>query len=400
MYGRKIVLGVSGGIAVYKVVNLVSLLTKSGADVQVIMTESASKFVTPLTFQTMSRNHVITDIFAEQNPKVVSHIDIADQAELFVVAPATANILAKMVHGIADDMLSTTLLANTAPILVAPAMNVHMYQHPAVQNNIKILKERGVMFVEPDEGLLACGYTGKGRLAEPSEIFSKITEIFHYRQDFKGKKVLVTAGGTREPIDPVRFITNRSSGKTGYLIAEALKKRGAEVILISGITQLTPPKDVNFIQVETALEMYQAVMNVYDQVDIVIKSAAVADYRVENEFKQKIKKKDDRLELILTKNPDILFELGKRKKGQFLVGFAAETENLEEYAKKKLVEKNLDLIVANNVGKQGRGFDVDMNEVIFITKNGERKEIPLAQKSEVASLLLDFIKDLIIKGER
>ncbi|WNQ13667.1 bifunctional phosphopantothenoylcysteine decarboxylase/phosphopantothenate--cysteine ligase CoaBC [Paenibacillus aurantius] len=388
MKGKTIVLGVCGGIAAYKAAQLCSRLTQAGADVRVIMTESAAQFITPLTLQTLTRNPVMIDTFDEKDPTVVSHIDLADRADVFVVAPATANLLAKMAHGIADDMLSTTLLATTAPILVAPAMNVHMYEHPAVQQNLKILSERGVRFVEPGEGQLACGYVGKGRLAEPEEIAASIDRLWTDRTRLAGRKVLVTAGGTVERLDPVRYFTNDSSGKMGYAIAEAARDLGAEVTLVSAKSSIPLPSGMTVVQVQSAEDMYHAVMDRLDTMDLVFKSAAVADYRPAETAPQKIKKSEETLTITLVKNPDILEAIGRRKTGQFVVGFAAETENLEEHALRKLNRKNCDLIVANDVSVEGAGFGTDTNIVRVYDKDGLVEAMPLMSKKEVAGRLL------------
>lgn len=386
--GKSILLGVSGGIAAYKAVTLCSRLVQAGADVKVIMTESAVRFVSPLTFQALSRNHVMTDTFEEKDPSVVSHIDLADHADLVVIAPATANIIAKMALGLGDDMLSTTLLATTAPILVAPAMNVHMYSHPAVTANMDLLLQRGVSFVEPGEGQLACGYVGKGRLAEPEEIVEAISAKFHKERLLQGRKVLVTAGGTLERIDPVRYLTNDSSGKMGYAIAEAARDMGAEVILVSGPSSLKVPSGVEHVPVVSAVEMLDAVTSRFEGTDIVIKSAAVADYRPVETSPVKIKKKEEELTIRLVKNPDILQTLGQSKTNQFLVGFAAETDHLIEHAQDKLRRKNCDLIVANDVTREGAGFGTDTNAVVFIDSGGVAETLPLLPKAEVAKRLL------------
>lgn len=398
--GKTIVLGVTGGIAVYKAAALTSKLAQSGADVHVIMTESATRFVAPLTFQTLSRNRVYTDTFDEQDPSVVSHIDLADRADLFVIAPATANIIAKMACGIADDMLSTTLLATTAPILVAPAMNVHMYEHPAVQENMKNLEARGVTFVEPGVGQLACGYVGRGRLAEPDQIVGEICRFFTPDTTLSGLKVLVTAGGTVERIDPVRYITNDSSGKMGYAIAEAAREMGAEVTLISANVSLDPPSGVELVPVISAQDMYDAVMARMEQSNIVVKAAAVADYRPVEKAAQKIKKKEETYTLTLVKTEDILAEIGQRKTDQFVIGFAAETENLEEHALKKIKAKNCDLIAANDVSRKDVGFGSDHNEIHVYDADGLVETIPLMSKLDVARRLLRLAKSRMDSSNR
>lgn len=393
MKGKNILLGITGGIAAYKAAAITSQLSKKGANVQVIMTESAAKFITPLTLQILSKNHVMMDTFDERNPEGVAHIDLADQSDLVLIAPATANILAKMAYGIADDMLSTTLLAVQSPIFVAPAMNVHMYDHPVVQENIRLLKTRGVHFIEPNEGILACGYVGKGRLAEPEEIIQVMDAFFQQSHDFTGKKFLITAGATREAIDPVRFFTNRSTGKMGYALAEAAKERGGEVLLISGKTNIPLPSGVKVITIESAEEMYQAVMAHLDEADIIIKAAAVADYRPKEVFDQKFKKTEGPWIIEMERTKDIALEIGKiKKEGQFLVGFSAETDDLIERAKAKLAKKNMDLIVANHVLMEGAGFEKDTNIVTVISKKGEEIHFPKLSKKELAYHILTEVK--------
>jgi len=386
--GKTILLGVSGGIAVYKAAALCSRLTQGGAEVHVIMTESAAKFVAPLTFQTLSRQPVMIDTFDERDASVVSHIDLADRADLVVVAPATANILAKMAHGLADDMLSTTLLAVTAPVFAAPAMNVHMYAHPAVQHNMERLRQRGVRFIEPGIGQLACGYVGKGRLAEPEEIAAAIERHFAGQGLLRGRRVLVTAGGTVERIDPVRYITNDSSGKMGYALAEAARDLGAQVTLVSGRADLPCPAGVTFVPAGSALDMMDRVMERLDESDLVIKAAAVADYRPAAPAEQKIKKKEERLTLELVRNPDILQAIGERKTHQFVIGFAAETGDLEVNALEKLRRKRCDLLVANDVTRPGAGFGVDTNIVQIYDEGGLVEALPQLDKREVAERIL------------
>lgn len=399
--GKKILLCVTGGIAVYKAVALTSKLAQAGAEVKVILSESAAKFVTPLTFQAMSRNEVYTDTFEEKNAKVISHIDLADWPDLILVAPATANTIAKLAHGFADNMMTTTLLAATAPVWIAPAMNVHMYDHPAVQKNMKTLDEYGYRFIEPGEGFLACGYVGKGRLEEPETIVELLQQNFTSKNsEWTGKKIVITAGPTREKIDPVRFLTNHSTGKMGYAIAKEAQKLGADVCLISGPVALTPPIGVETIEVESAEEMYHAVLEHYDQADVVIKTAAVADYRPKDTHDHKIKKQDGGQTLELERTKDILFELGQRKTTQLLVGFAAETDNVEEYARKKLVKKNADMIVANNVKAEGAGFGYDTNIVTIYKRNGDKVELPLMSKKKVAEQLLNEVAIQLKKVEK
>ncbi|ULL17412.1 bifunctional phosphopantothenoylcysteine decarboxylase/phosphopantothenate--cysteine ligase CoaBC [Paenibacillus sp. H1-7] len=397
--GKTIVLGVSGGIAAYKAAAICSKLKQSGAEVYVIMTESATKFIAPLTFQTLSRHDVIVDTFDEKDASVVSHIDLADRADLFVVAPATANIIAKMAHGLADDMLSTTLLATTAPVLVAPAMNVHMYEHPAVIANMKLLGDRGVLFVEPGTGQLACGYVGKGRLEEPERIVEAIERYFAEKQLLHGKKVLVTAGGTVERIDPVRYLTNDSSGKMGFAIAEAARIMGADVTLVVGKASAYIPPGIRTVRVQSAEDMLDAVMERFGDTDIVIKAAAVADYRPAETATQKIKKKDEAMTIQLVKNKDILQTLGQHKTTQFIVGFAAETENIDEHALDKLQRKNCDLLVANDVSQEGAGFGYDTNIVRIYDGNGLVEALPIMTKQEVARRLLLQVAERIKKGD-
>ncbi|MBO8176475.1 MAG: bifunctional phosphopantothenoylcysteine decarboxylase/phosphopantothenate--cysteine ligase CoaBC [Bacillus sp. (in: Bacteria)] len=393
LQGKRILLCVTGGIAVYKACALTSKLTQQGADVKVMMSQSAKQFVTPLTFQALSRNEVYDDTFDEKNPKVIAHIDLADWADLVLVAPATANMIGKLANGIADDMISTTLLATTAPVWIAPAMNVHMYDHPAVKKNIATLASYGYRFVEPSEGYLACGYVGKGRLEEPEKIVALMEEFFAKKesQPLKGKKVLITAGPTRERLDPVRFFTNRSTGKMGYALAEVASSFGADVTLVSGPTSLVPPANVEFVSVESAEEMYQAVIERLSDSDIVIKSAAVADYRPKQTYQQKMKKQDGDLMIELERTKDILKEIGKRKTTQYVVGFAAETNDVEHYARQKLEKKNADMIVANNVITAGAGFGTDTNIVTFVKKDGSTKTLPLMSKHEVAEKLFEEI---------
>jgi phosphopantothenoylcysteine decarboxylase/phosphopantothenate--cysteine ligase len=396
--GKKILLCVSGGIAVYKAAALTSKLVQAHSQVKVILSESAAKFVTPLTFQVLSKNDVYTDTFDEKNPEVIAHIDLADWADLVIVAPATANTIAKLAHGIADNMLTTTLLATRAPIWIAPAMNVHMYDHPSVKKNIAILHEYGCRFIEPAEGYLACGYVGKGRLEEPEKIVEAVELFFREKHSkLTGKKVIVTAGPTREKIDPVRFISNHSTGKMGYAIAEEAAKQGANVVLVSGPVALSAPSGVQVINVESAEDMYQAVMDQYESADVVIKTAAVADYRAKMVYDQKMKKQPGEKVLELERTKDILLELGKRKKQQILVGFAAETENVEEYAKEKLEKKNADMIVANNVKTEGAGFGTETNIVTIIKRDGRMLKLPLMSKREVAQKILEQVS-LLMQG--
>ncbi|WP_188816560.1 bifunctional phosphopantothenoylcysteine decarboxylase/phosphopantothenate--cysteine ligase CoaBC [Calditerricola satsumensis] len=391
MKGKTILLGVTGGIAAYKAAALTSRLVQQGADVHVILTEAAARFVTPLTFQALSRNAVHTDVLEEKDPRVIAHIDLADRADLVIVAPATANFLAKAACGLADDMLSAVLLATRAPVLLAPAMNVNMYRHPAVQANLARLRAWGWHVVEPGEGYLACGWTGKGRMAEPEAIAAAAEALLAGQRDLAGLRILVTAGATQEALDPVRYLTNRSSGKMGYAIAEEAARRGAEVILVTGPTALEPPADVRVVRVTTAQEMYEAVLDAYPRVDVVIKAAAVADYRPKTVHAQKMKKGAETLVLELERTPDILQTLGERKAHQFLVGFAAETERVADYAQEKLKRKNLDLVVANDVTQEGAGFGADTNIVAVYDRDGLVAEWPKLPKREVAARLLSLI---------
>ncbi len=390
MDGKRILLCVSGGIAVYKAAALTSKLKQAGAAVKVVMTKSAQKFVTPATFQALSGEPVYVDAFDEKDPAKIAHIDIADWADLVIVAPATANLIAKMAQGIADDMVSTVLLAGKAPRWIAPAMNVNMYAHPAVQKNMETLKAFGYRFIEPGEGYLACGYTGKGRLEEPEVIAQLAAEYFAHK-DYKplaGKKVVVTAGPTREAIDPVRFFTNKSTGKMGYAIAEAARDLGAEVHLISGPVAIQPPSGVLVCNVESAEDMFQAVMRVYPEADIVVKTAAVADYRPKIVHDNKMKKQEGSLSLELERTKDILKTLGERKEHQFLIGFAAETNDLEMYARRKLESKNADMIVANNVKQEGAGFGGDTNIITIFHRDGSYNEFNKMTKKEAAVHIL------------
>ncbi|WP_142826598.1 bifunctional phosphopantothenoylcysteine decarboxylase/phosphopantothenate--cysteine ligase CoaBC [Planococcus soli] len=390
---RKILLCVSGGIAVYKAVALVSKLSQAGATVKVIMTESAQQFVKPLTFQVMSRNDVYTDTFDEKDSSVIAHIDLADWADLIIVAPGTANVIGKLAGGIGDDMVTTTLLAATAPIWIAPAMNVHMYDHPAVKRNIQQLHDDGIRFIEPSEGFLACGYVGKGRLEEPEKITELVTDYFSREHKLAGKKVIVTAGPTRERIDPVRFLTNFSSGKMGYAMAGAAAEMGAETILISGPVSLPVPSGVNRIVVESAEDMLQAVDAHYDTANYVIKTAAVADYRPKTVADKKMKKQEGGSTIVLERTVDILQHLGQQKKGQVLIGFAAETNDVGQYAKEKLERKNADYIIANDVTEAQAGFEADTNRVTVYGKNGFEQAFELMSKQQLARQLLEMITD-------
>lgn len=389
--GKTILLGVTGGIAAYKAAMICSKLVQRGADVHVIMTESATRFITPLTLQTLSRNAVHLDTFDERDPSVVTHINLADRADLIIVAPATANTIAKMAHGFADDMLTTTLLAATAPIIVAPAMNVHMYEHPSVQSNMNLLGSRGVRFLDPGTGQLACGYVAKGRLAEPEEIIQAAEDWFSRQQSLIGKRVLITAGGTMERLDPVRFLTNDSSGKMGFALAEAARDRGAEVIVVAGRVTAPLPAGVQVVRIESAAEMLNEVEKRYENSSIVIKAAAVADYRPIHTHEHKMKKSSEQFTLELERTTDILQQLGERKTHQFLVGFAAETDNIDAYAMDKLKRKNCDLLVANDVSQEGAGFNGDTNAVRVFAASGLVREFGQASKRDIAEQLLTVI---------
>lgn len=407
---KNIILGVTGGIAAYKCVDLVSRLRKQGANVHVILTKGAQNFVTETAMREISGNTVVTSMWQEIQQYDVEHIALAQLADVVLVAPATANVIAKCACGMADDMLTTTLLATKAPVFFAPAMNTNMYENSITQQNLHTLQERGCHIIEPAAGHLACGTSGVGRMPEPQELVEILADFFatgketaetdeaDSRQklaeglDFSGVNVLVTAAGTREPIDPVRYIGNRSSGKMGYAIAEAARDLGANVTLISGPSALTPLAGVNFFKVESARDMRRLVLENFPESQIVIKAAAVADYRVKNVADHKIKKNDEELTLVLEKNPDILKELGQKKqKGQVLVGFAAETQNLIQYAQSKLEKKNLDMIVANDVSKPQAGFNVDTNLIKLLKRDGSIEELPLMSKKDLAYIILNHV---------
>jgi phosphopantothenoylcysteine decarboxylase / phosphopantothenate---cysteine ligase len=397
MEKRKIIIGITGGIAAYKIPELVRIFIKAGHDVRVAMTGNATRFIAPLTLETLSKNRVITNMF-EGNTDPLAHITWGQESDLVIIAPATANFLAKAAHGIADDFLSSMVVATTAPILICPAMNSEMYANSITQENIKKLNDKGCVIMKPGEGELACNTEGPGRLPDPADIAEQAFKILESK-DLKGLKIMVTAGPTIEPIDPVRYITNRSSGKMGYAIARKAAMQGADVTLISGPTNIKPPVGVTLIRVNTAEEMRKAVISQHVEMDVIIKAAAVADYRPALCADQKIKKSDEDISINLVKNPDILSELGstKSKKGQMLIGFAAETENILANAKDKLTRKNLDMIVVNDVTAGDAGFDVDTNRVTFILKNGTVQELPLLTKDEVAYELLNRI--IMIRGK-
>ena len=389
--GKNIVLGVTGGIACYKACELASALVKQHADVQVIMTENATKFVSPMTFEQLTGNKALTDTFDRNFVHSVEHISVADKADMVIIAPATANIIAKLAHGIADDMLTTTVLACRCPKAIAPAMNTAMYENPVTQDNIKTLIHYGWEVIEPDTGRLACGAVGKGKLVTPERLLEACIHTAAHEKDMTGMKVLVTAGPTREALDPVRFLTNHSSGKMGYAIAKAAARRGAEVTLVSGKVDLPKPAYINVVDIISAQDMYDAVMANSESADIVIKAAAVADYRPATVADNKIKKSDDDLSIPLERTKDILKTLGENKKdGQFLCGFSMETENMIENSKAKLIKKGLDMIAANNVKVEGAGFGTDTNILTLITKD-DQKELPIMSKDEAADALLDAI---------
>ena len=392
--GKKIVLGVTGGIAIYKVVDLVSKLRKQGAEVRVVMTEHAAKFVSPLLFAEISGHKCAVSMWDGRDEFNVEHIALANWGDLLLVAPATANILAKMACGLADDLLSTVVLAAPCPKIVCPAMNTGMYENVATQENLKVLAGRGIAVMEPASGELACGTTGAGRLPEVPEIIAYLERFLAQREgDMRGLKVMVTAAGTREPIDPVRFVGNRSSGKMGYSIARQALLRGADVTLITGPSALTPPPYAKVVRVETTKQMLDACLAVYPETDIVIKAAAVADFKPRSVADQKIKKihPEDGMTIVMDQNPDILKTLGGMKKQQFLVGFAAETQNLLENAANKVKKKNLDMIVANDVSLKGAGFNTDTNIVKFLYLDGTVEALEILSKDEVASILLDRV---------
>lgn len=387
---RCIVLGVTGGIAAYKAVELLRLLTKAGAEVHVIMTAAAREFVTPLTFQTLSGNPVHTELFNLIAEREIGHISLADRADLFVIAPATANIIGKMAGGIADDMLTTTVMATRAPVVIAPAMNVNMYTNPLYRENEERLRRFGCSIVPPVEGTLACGWEGNGKLAPPEVIFDAAVAAL-CRKDLQGMTVMVTAGPTREELDPVRYISNHSSGRMGYALARAARHRGARVMLVSGPVSLSPPPGVETVNVVSAADMHRAVMERAGQCSVIIKAAAVADYRPQVRMTEKIKKGGDERSIPLVKNPDILAELGKRDDRPYLVGFAAETENLSHYALGKLQQKNADMIVANDVSRADAGFNVGTNRAHLFFRDGRELECPLMSKDELAHRILDQV---------
>ncbi|MDO9559336.1 MAG: bifunctional phosphopantothenoylcysteine decarboxylase/phosphopantothenate--cysteine ligase CoaBC [Syntrophales bacterium] len=391
--GKHILLGVTGGIAAYKSAELIRLFIKTGCSVKVIMTRHATEFITPLTLQTLSGNPVFMDMFSLIRDHDIAHIALAEEADVLVIAPATANIIGKMAAGLADDLLTTVALATKAPVLICPAMNTNMYENAIVRENMRKLASRGCHIMAAGEGELACKTEGSGRLPDLQDILDEVQSLLT-EKDLAGKRILVTAGPTREPFDPVRFITNYSSGKMGYALAIVARRRGAAVTLISGPTVLPVPSGVDFIPVSSALEMREAVMQHLKTADMVIKSAAVADFRPSTRADDKIKKKSGPLTLTLERNPDILAEIGKKKEGRILIGFAMESEDLVENAKAKLMKKNLDLIVANDVKQSGAGFQTDTNIVKILDRAGGIEELPLMDKMEVAGRILDRAKQL------
>ena len=442
---RNVVVGVTGGIACYKAADMVSRLKKENIEVDVIMTKNACEFVSPLTFRTLSKNPVVTDTFAAPEAWKVGHVALAEKADVMLIAPATANVIGKVAGGIADDMLTTTIMASRAKVVFAPAMNVNMYENPIVQSNIEKLKSYGYLFIEPGSGMLACGYEGKGRMAEPPEIVEYVLDLLNDAEsaasdeevpgagmdakeapaavgaqqeaevpgadlsadwaqripnDLAGKKILVTAGPTVEAIDPVRYISNKSSGRMGYAVAEAARSRGAEVTLISGPVALECSPEIRRIDVRTTREMLAACEEAFEDVDAVVKAAAPADFYVVNACQHKRKKQDGELELKLAENPDILKTLGQKKGRRVLVGFAAETRNLEEYAKEKIAKKNLDLIVVNDVSAPGAGFDVDTNIITIFTPEGEKTAYRMMSKREAADIILDRMLEILKSRER
>jgi phosphopantothenoylcysteine decarboxylase / phosphopantothenate---cysteine ligase len=391
----RITLGVTGGVAAYKAAELVRRLQQDDFSVQVVMTRGAREFVTPLTFAALSGQKVITDLFAGSEASgdanldsAIEHIAVAQRTDLLLVAPATADILAKFAQGIADDFLTTLYLATTAPVVVAPAMNVNMWNHAATQANLDVLRSRGVYVVNPDDGYLACGMTGAGRLAGQEQIVAAVREALRFKRDLEGQTVLITAGPTCEDLDPVRYLTNRSSGKMGYAVAEAAARRGAKTILISGPTALEAPNGVQRVNVRTAEEMHRAVDEKFPEATIAIFAAAVADYRPANSFDQKIKREKESLTIVLEPNADILATVAKNKGNRLIVGFAAETERVAENARKKLTAKNADIIVANDVTAEGAGFDVDTNVVTLFSRDGRDVALPRMSKTEVAQRIL------------
>jgi phosphopantothenoylcysteine decarboxylase/phosphopantothenate--cysteine ligase len=392
--GKKILLGITGGIAAYKTANLASMLAKLHAEVHVIMTRNAQQFISPVVFEALTGNKVIDDVFDRDSGYHVAHIAMAQEADVVMIAPASANIIAKLANGIADDMLSTTMLAVTAPVMIVPAMNTKMYEHPATQANLEKLRAYGYRVIDPASGYLACGDTGKGKMPGEEELLERLLLEAACDKDLSGKKVLITAGPTREPIDPVRFITNHSTGKMGWALAKNAARRGAQVVLVSGPVHLPAPVSVKMIPVTTAQEMYEAVDAQFDSQDIVVMSATVADYRPKHTESEKIKKQDAAAMLELERTKDILGSMSKRKNGQFLCGFSMETEHMLENSRAKLEKKNLDMIVANNLRMEGAGFGTDTNIITIITKDAAN-ELPIMSKDEAAHAIFDQIKNFV-----
>ena len=394
---KHILLGITGGIAAYKSADLVSRLIKSGAKVDVVMTKAATKFVSPLTFQTMSQSKVHFDMFGLESYMAVEHITLAQRPDIILIAPATANTIGKIANGIADNMLTTVVMASNASILFAPAMNTNMYLNPITQKNIEILKKLGHKFMHTGEGRLACGDVGAGKMAEPSEIISYLEDYFTDK-DFEGKKIVVTAGPTIESIDPVRYITNHSSGKMGYSIANIAAMRGAEVVLVSGPVDIERPSNVKIVNIKSTADMMEAVREHFDTCDVLIKAAAPSDFKPLNFSEKKIKKRDnesDTMSIELTKNPDIAAYFGKIKEHRIMVGFAAETNNIEEYAALKMKEKNFDFIVANDITQDGAGFKGDTNIATIYDASGQVESLPLMSKDDLSSLILDKVKSIL-----
>ena len=397
---EKVLLGVTGGIAAYKSAELTRLLIKNNYDVQVIMTPAATEFITPLTFQSLSGNQVFSGQFDDYNDRI-KHIELAQSPSFIIIAPASYNTISKISAGIADNLLTTVIAASSVPVFLIPSMNTRMYENIANKENLELLARRGFYIMEPDSGDLACGVSGKGRMPEPEKILKFVTETLKRNSDFAQKKVFVTAGPTREPLDPVRYFGNHSSGKMGFEIARAFKERGANVTLISGPTNLSPPVGIETVRVDTAEEMLKEAVKLFPETDIVVMAAAVADYKPELCADRKIKKENTNdLTVTLKRNPDILKTLGESKKGQLLIGFAAETDNVIANAERKLKTKNLDIVVANDVSKEGCGFQSETNEVTVISGEGKSEIIPLTSKKEVAHKLLDIILNTTLTAEK
>lgn len=396
LQGKTVVLGITGSIAAYKIANLASMLVKQHCDVHVVMTENATNFINPITFETLTKNKCLVDTFDRNFQFHVAHVSLAQKADVMMIAPASANIIAKLAHGIADDMLSTMALACSSPILISPAMNTHMYQNPIVQDNLKKLKSYGLTVINPVTGMLACREAGIGKMPDENVLMDYIMREIACEKDLLGKKILITAGPTQEAIDPVRFITNHSTGKMGYALAKRAMLRGAEVTLITGPTSLAPPPFIKVVPVVSAEDMYEAVTRLFDEQDIIIKSAAVADYKPKNVSDEKIKKKNEDMTIALERTQDILAHLGTIKKPhQFVCGFSMETQNLIENSREKLMKKNIDMIVANDLKEKGAGFGTDTNIITIITKDNEIA-LPIMSKEMVAGEILTKILEYII----